>query len=303
MTVLPDTSVVLCTRERPALVADSIDSVLSGRSLPEELVIVDQSETSNLGLSSRKETSGCRWNYVHSLSRGLSRARNEGARLARHSIIVFADDDELADPVWLEELVGALLESSPDTVVTGRVIAAPPEAPGGYAPAVRTDLEPRVYRGRVHADPLVTGNMAIHRRTFEAVGGFDPRLGAGTAFPGAEDNDFGFRLLEAGYTIRYVPEAVLQHRAWRDGASYRTLRRGYGRGQGAFFAKHASLRDPFMLRRMIGRLARVLGRVPRRMVRRRDLARGDVAYVMGAISGFTECLWRRLPDEGGLEQG
>jgi GT2 family glycosyltransferase len=301
VTVLLDTSVVLCTRDRSALAADMVDSVLSGWAVPAELVIVDQSERPDAGLESVKPASGCRCRYFHTASRGLSRARNEGARLAVHPIIAFADDDTIADPSWLSELVGALGASAPGTAVTGRVMAAPSEAPGGYAPTIRTELEPRVYRGRVDFDPLVTFNMAIHRQTLEAVGGFDPRLGPGTAFPAAEDNDLGFRLLEAGYAIRYVPAAVLHHRAWRDGNSYRALRRGYGRGQGAFFAKHASLRDPFMLRRMVGRLTRVAARIPRRMVRRRDLARGDVAYLFGAISGFTEWLWRGVPDEAGLK--
>lgn len=300
MTVLPDTSVVLCTRDRPALAAGMVASVLAGRAVPAELVIVDQSAAPDPSLESLKSENGCRCRYVHSSSRGLSRARNEGARLAGHPILVFSDDDTLADPAWLELLVRALRDSTPETVVTGRVMAAPPEAPGGYAPAVRTETAPRVYRGRVDYDPLSV-NMALRGRAFQAVGGFDPRLGAGTRFPAAEDNDFGFRLLEAGYAIRYVPEAVLLHRAWRDGRSYRTVRWGYGRGQGAFFAKHASLRDPFVLRRMVGRLARVAARIPRRMVRRRDLARGDVAYLFGAISGFTEWLWHRVPDEAGLK--
>lgn len=298
MTVLNDVSLLLCTRDRPALAADMVDSVLSGTVVPAELVIVDQSEARDPALSTRKTPVGCDVRYVHSASRGLSRARNEGARLARHPVLVFADDDTIADPAWLGELVGALLASGPATIVTGRVEAAPTEAPGGYAPTLRTEAEPRVFRGRVDHDPLVTFNMALHRRAFEAVGGFDSRLGPGTRFPGAEDNDFGFRLLEAGYAIRYVPEAVLHHRAWRDGRSYRRLRRGYGRGQGAFFAKHASLRDPFILGRMFRRLARVTARIPRRMIRRRDLALGDMAYVVGVISGFSDWLWRRPPDGG-----
>ena len=200
MIVLADTSVVLCTRDRPVLAADMVDSLFAGRAVPGDFVIVDQSERPNPGLSTPKPVTGCRYRYIHSAARGLSRARNEGARLACQPILVFADDDMLVDPAWLEALVGALHDSGPGTVVTGRVVAWP-EASGGYAPAIRTELEPRVYRGRADCDPLAAGNMAIHRRTFAALGGFDPRLGAGTAFPGAEDNDLGLRLLDGGYAI------------------------------------------------------------------------------------------------------
>jgi GT2 family glycosyltransferase len=154
------------------------------------------------------------------------------------------------------------------------------------------DLEtPRIYRGHVNEDILLVLNMAIHRSALMAVGGFDERLGPGTAFPGAEDNDLGLRLLEAGYAIRYVPEAVVIHRAWRPTEEYLTLRWSYGVAQGAFYAKHCRLRDGYMAGRMYGDVARHLRRFPARL-RWRDRAglAHDLVYTSGLLYGAAR--WR-----------
>ncbi|MDY6894908.1 MAG: glycosyltransferase family 2 protein, partial [Thermotogota bacterium] len=49
--------------------------------------------------------------------------------------------------------------------------------------------------------------MLIRRSVFEKVGGFDPRL-----FIYVEDLEFCLRVNKAGWTIRYIPEAVVKHK-------------------------------------------------------------------------------------------
>lgn len=290
--VLPDTSLIICTRNRPELLAAALASVLRGAQVPAEIVVIDQSDHPALTLTAQIPA-GCDVRHVPSKTAGVSRARNEATRLARHSTLVFTDDDVIAPGAWFGTLVQALADAPPGTVVVGRVVPGEPETPGGFVPTLRESERPEIYRGRMDADPLVTFNMAISRHALLAVGGFDERLGPGTRYPAAEDNDLGFRLLEAGYSIAYAPPAVLHHRAWRGGlAGYARLRWGYGVGQGAFLAKHAGLRDRFILGRIVRRLVRVTLRVPRRMVRRRDLALGDVAYVAGLLAGLGSWLRR-----------
>ena len=118
-------------------------------------------------------------------------------------------------PTWLGSLIRALINGGTKAVVTGRVLPTSPETPGGFVPALVVREVPAVYEGRVGADVLAGGHMAIYRSIMQRVGGFDERLGAGAKFPAADDNDLGFRLLELGYRIIYVPEAILYHRAWR----------------------------------------------------------------------------------------
>ena len=80
------------------------------------------------------------------------------------------------------------------------------------------------------------------------IGGYDERLGPGTRFPASEDTDLSYRLLDAGCEVRHLPDAVMLHRGWRTQTDRIRLRWNYARGQGAFYMKHASLRDRFVLR-------------------------------------------------------
>ncbi len=159
---------------------------------------------------------------------------------------------------------------------------------GGFTPAVVVSADPAVYEGRIDIDVLAGGNMALRRADLAAVGGFDLRLGPGTRFPAAEDNDLGHRLLDAGRRIVYVPDAVLFHRAWRPRRAYWPMRWRYGRGKGGFYSKHLSLRDTHMLRRLLRDLFSRLIRFPWFIVRHPMRASGDLFYLGGILSGVAD---------------
>lgn len=282
---LPDTSLVICSRNRPELLLDAVKSLLSGDAVPAELIVIDQSDAAHGEIARLTTDRPCAIRYIWTQTVGLSRANNLGIEAARHDVLVFTHDDILAPRTWFAELVRALIEAGPRSVVTGRVLPTPAEVPGGHVPTLKTDERGRTYRGRIGEDVLFPLNMAMYRSAVEAIGPFDERLGPGTPFPAAEDNDFGYRLLEAGYSIAYVPAATLHHRAWRGDADFLSIRWRYGRGQGAFFAKHLSLRDPYMLRRMLGSAKHYLARSLRRLRREPRLAIGDILHALGMTSG------------------
>jgi GT2 family glycosyltransferase len=310
-------TLIVCTRDRPEFLSRVVTSILEGHEVPDELLILDQSVEPHPVLATFV-TPRTAFRYVHSATSGLSRSRNLAIAAASHPTIVFTDDDVVVPPEWFGTIVRALAAAGPRSVVTGRVLATDAEVEGGFAPSLHPGAERAVYVGRVYQDPIATFNFALPRSAHDEVGGFDVRLGPGTPFPAAEDNDFGFRLLEAGYRIVFDPESVVYHRAWRDDRSYIPLRHGYGRGQGAFYAKHLSFEDRYMLRRMIGTLINHVRRLPRaalidlrawpaarrpqywRSARRSStsptLAPGELAWIGGFIAGMIEWLatYRRL---------
>jgi GT2 family glycosyltransferase len=228
--------------------------------------------------------------YLWSRSVGVSRARNLGIAAARQAVLAFIDDDVLAAPTWLERLVQALVAAGPGSVVTGQVRPTEAPAPGAFAPSLKVDESGAVHAGRVGQDVLYSNNMALPRAALEAVGGFDSRLGPGARFSAAEDNDLGFRLLEAGYRIVYVPEAVAYHRAWRAQREYLPLLWRYGRGQGAYCAKHLSLRDRYMLGRLVRHTLRHAARGVGLARRQRFQACAEGVYVLGLLAGAAEWL-------------
>lgn len=288
---VPPASLIIGSRNRPDLLAQAVASVLEGEEVPAEIVVVDQSDTPHPSLPTLTTGRACEVRYLHRRSVGVSRARNAGIAAARHALLAFIDDDILVTPRWFGSIIRSLVAAGPNTVVSGRVLATPPRTPGGFAPPSNVDEAPALYQGRIDRDVLLGGNSALHRSLLDRVGTFDERLGPGTRFPAAEDNDLGYRLLEAGHRIAYVPAALAYHQAWRAGRDDLPLRWAYGRGQGAYYAKHLSLTDRHMLDRMRSDLVRHVGRLPRRVWRReRRWAYRDTLYVLGILYGAGEWL-------------
>jgi GT2 family glycosyltransferase len=295
---LPAASLVVCSRNRPEMLLAVVESVLTGDELPAELVIVDQSDAPHATLAQRGGVRDCEVRYLWSTTIGLCRANNIGMREARHEIVAFTHDDVLATPTWFGSLVRALVAAGRSAVVTGRVLPSAPETPGAFAPSTRVDETPSIVQGRTGAEILHPMNMAMYRDAVERAGGFDERIGPGTPFPGGEDHDLEFRLRDAGYRIHYVPEAVVYHRAWREAGDYLPVRWRYGRGQGAYYAKHLRRDDSWMLKRMRGDLAHRGLRFLRRLPRQPRLALGDLLFSLGMLSAVAEwlLLHRHRPD-------
>jgi GT2 family glycosyltransferase len=142
---------------------------------------------------------------------GVCHARNRGVREATADWLAFFDDDQLADPHWLGELLSAA-RASGALCVGGRVT---PRMEGGGSvplPAFCRGLLGETPPGETEG-PLVgkslptTGNSIVHRSVFEAIGLFDPQL-----VHGAEDADLFRRVRGAGYAIWYAPGARAIHR-------------------------------------------------------------------------------------------
>jgi GT2 family glycosyltransferase len=248
--VLPQSSLIICSRNRPKLLFETVESVLCGDDLPNEIVIVDQSAAPHPQLAQMKTARPCEIRYIHSKTVGVGAGRNLGIASARKDVLFFIDDDMFVASHWFKNLLLGVIQAGRRAVVTGQVLPAEPEVPGGLAPSTKADQEPAVYQGRISKDVLFSGNMGAYRAIFDEVGTFDERLGPGTAFPAAEDNDLGFRLLELGYRICYLPDAIVYHRAWRSKRENLSLEWRYGVGRGAYYAKHLRWRDAYMLFRL-----------------------------------------------------
>ncbi len=284
MIELPQTSLIIPSKNRPELLAETVDSILGGEDVPTELIVIDQTSAPHPQLADLTTDRPCEIRYIHSSSSGASRARNIGMEAARFDILVFTDDDIRVTRTWLRELVSALVKAGRRSVVTGRVLPATPKREGGFVPSTKTDLRPAVYRGRIGEDILYSNNMAFYRSAVADVGKFDPRL------VNAEDNEFAYRLLEAGYEIHYRPEAVLYHRAWRTDEEYLPLRWSYGQGQGEYYAKHLSLQDRYMLTRLLREIKVRMLRLLRSMWRSPRQTKGQLVYLAALSYGLARWL-------------
>jgi Glycosyl transferase family group 2 len=152
----------------------------------------------------------------------IAHQRNVGVRSAEGDVIAFTDSGCLPDEDWLEKLLAPLLTEG-EYVACGPALAIGKSIYSGSR-----------YSGNTlstYVPSAMTGNLAFRREAFEAVDGFDESFGS------AEDIDFSWRLRDAGYRLRWVPDAIVRH-DW--GTPQRQIRRSfyYGKGQCRLFRKH-----------------------------------------------------------------
>ncbi len=282
-------SLLVSSRNRATLLADAVESVLRGTALPDEIVVIDQSDTPNDRLLALVPPTGVEFRYIISDTVGISRSRNIGFASASHPVVAIIDDDCLVHHDWLETIIRALHAAGPRAVITGRVLAGESEGPGTFAPSLHTGTTPAVYQGRAAVDPLATFNFALHAATYSEIGPFDSRIGPGTRFPSSEDNDYGYRLLLAGYRIVFEPTAIVYHRSWRTDRNYLSVRYAYGRGQGGYYGKYFAARDGYMFVKLRHALLRRMRRMSEGGAR---TIAGELGWVAGWAIGTADWLVR-----------
>jgi GT2 family glycosyltransferase len=286
---IPRISVLIATADRPGLLAGCLESLSLAGSSAAEILILDQSRPDQvLPLEGPK---GLVVRHLRCPRRGKSAALNLGMKEARAPWLAFTDDDCRVAADWLEVIARASTDAGIECALTGRVMGGASEGEGILAPSLREEGRETTYRSPGYRDVLFGNNMAMPAEVLRRVGGFDECLGPGTPAPAAEDNDLGYRLLRAGVPIRFLPTMVVTHRSWRPGPEQVKLYRGYGIGQGTFYAKHARRGDLHMTARMARNLwdaGRDLGGAI--LLRRRQDARASRAFAFGLVRGFVRAM-------------
>jgi GT2 family glycosyltransferase len=169
---------------------------------------------------------------------GPAAARNRGAHLARGRYLAFIDDDCAPAHDWLAEM-GAVLKKTPGGGCGGRTLNAWPDNKWAETSQAMTDfLYSRFNRPFGPAGFLTTNNLAVNRRAFLELGGFD----AAFPFAGGEDRDFCLRWRRAGRPLIYHPRAIVQHFHRLTGRTF--LRQHYTYGRGARLVHHRLSRNP-----------------------------------------------------------
>jgi succinoglycan biosynthesis protein ExoM len=207
LTVAADIDVCICTYRRPSL-ALTLGSV-AGQQLPAPLkirVIVADNDVEPSGEALARSTAqslGLALHYVHAPSRNISLARNACLDAVEAPLAAFLDDDEIAGPDWLANLLAAKAQTGAD-VVFGPVRADyAPDAPRWLR---RADLHS--FQAVTLADGSVrTGYTSNTLMSREAIGParFDLSLGQS----GGEDTEFFARLYGAGVKLAAAPRALV----------------------------------------------------------------------------------------------
>lgn len=98
-------TVVICTRDRPQLLATALDAVLALDYPDFDVVVVDNASATSETRDHVQGHADPRVRLVCEPNPGVARARNTGLRAATGDIVAFVDDDAVVDRYWLTALM------------------------------------------------------------------------------------------------------------------------------------------------------------------------------------------------------
>lgn len=222
-------SVIVPTLNRAALLAGCLES-LARQDFPAEsfeVLVVDNGSTdatAALSEQAMRESGIANFRSLLEPEPGLLSGRHRGALEAKGDLLVFVDDDILAEPGWLSALAGAFddprvhLAGGPSV---GRFAVEPPpwfahfqrEDPWGSSCPALSLIHMGEERRLVEPHFVWGLNYAVRRQTLFDLGGFHPdcipaRL---QHFQGDGETGLSLKIAEQGHLCVYEPNALVHH--------------------------------------------------------------------------------------------
>ena len=193
-------SAIVPVYNRAGLMPKLIQALLN-QDYPVEIVIVDDGSTDNTADIVR----GFPVTYIHQKNSGPSAARNHGVNESGGDIVVFTDSDCVPQKDWIRRLIDGFEDDV--GAVAGSYNIANPESL--LASCIHEEIKLRhlALKRKKYIRAFGSYNVALKRNVFLKVGGFNE----GYRSASGEDNDLSYKILKAGYKIRFKDDALVAH--------------------------------------------------------------------------------------------
>jgi glycosyltransferase involved in cell wall biosynthesis len=209
-------SALVCTRNRPAAILGSVQSLLDAGDREIEVLVIDQSDDGATEEALASLATDPRMRYHRTATRGKGAALNEGLRLARGEVLVCTDDDCVAPPGWVPAMADVMAGQPKAAIVFCNVTAPPYDPQAGYVPTY-VRHENRLVRsiGATVGGHGLGAGMALRRELILQFGGFDESMGPGARFASGDDWDITARVLLRGWQVYETSELTIVHHGFR----------------------------------------------------------------------------------------
>ena len=216
-------SVIICSYNRAKYIGDALTALYEQTaSLDQfEVFIVDNNSTDNttqVFTNWRATHPNGHFKYVTETKQGASFARNTGAKLASTPWLCFIDDDAIATPQYVENIIKHTKDQPFIVGFGGRIIPkyipAEPKWMSYYVSSLvgNFDYAPTACAFKNGKYPLES-NMIVGKKVFDQVGGFnEQRPGVvGTLRIGGEGKELFYKIMALDHTIYYDPSIIVHH--------------------------------------------------------------------------------------------
>jgi len=211
-------AIIIITYNRPAdmlALAMNIEKLSSKKELLEEVIIVNNNSTESYDAvkSFIQENPSTPFKLIESKENlGVSRGRNFAIEQSKAPILVLIDDDaEFQDTDALKRINEAVIENPLAGILAMKIL---------YFQNSQFQLNAfphKSFEKRKHLQSFETyyfagcGNIIV-KEAFDIAGPFPTDF-----FYGMEEYDLSYRILDAGYTIKYIADIVLLHKESPEG--------------------------------------------------------------------------------------
>lgn len=214
-------AICVCTCRRPMMLERCLHSLAAQLAIPDielHIIVVDnEPEPNNRALvAAVARCSPIGMRYVHQPKRGIAAARNAALDAAMEigpDWIAFLDDDEVAEPDWIAELMAPEYRDTP--ILLGAIVTEYP-APAPFWVTDKRQAGGVKGKEGEGCKTGTTGNVRLSAALLGAGFRFDEGLG----LMGGEDNELLTRARQAGFEIRRTLRAVVTETAHAERLTY-----------------------------------------------------------------------------------
>lgn len=224
MSNTPVISIIFATYRRPDLLVQTLDSLKTQITVGFtcQIIAVDNCPQQSAKTIIESYRDVLPIHYLFASAPGKSSAINLGLAHAVGDLLVFTDDDIIADPYWLHSLVGAASRHPNVDIFGGKIL---PKYPDNYQLLdERIDFDNEFVKvaygeadwpqpeGPIIAERIWGANMMIRKRVFEDNFHFNPGIGPnGHSYAMGSETEFLLRAYANGHSGIYVPSALVHH--------------------------------------------------------------------------------------------
>ena len=216
-------SIVICSYNRASYITGALGSLYAGNANLNdfEVVFVDNNSTDNslqIAIDWRAAHPHGNFMITSETKQGASYARNTGAKLATGEWLCFMDDDAVAFPDFVQNILKHIASYPERVGFGGRIIPKYiPQEPSWMSYYVSSMVGhfhySETYTAFKNGKYPLESNMIVRKDVYDKVGGFNEALPGvvGTVRIGGEGKALFYSIMELGYTIYYDPSIVVHH--------------------------------------------------------------------------------------------